>query len=502
MKRTALIAIVAVLGGSSGWLGGEAAAQAGASSATSGVTSAATGDAIDRYMGEVMARMHVPGAAIAVVRGGKVEKLSTYGVANLEWQAPVTADTAFQIASTTKIFTGTLVMQLVAEGKLALEANVARYLPDAPAAWREVTIGHLVSHTSGIAHVFDPKLASVAEAYAVIREKPLDYAPGTKEAYVSGDFVVLSHVLQRITGLGFAELLRERLVKPLGLTCTTFEDAVGSGAVRTAKVVPRRASVYRWSGVEQTLQWFLYPAYTYSMGGAFSCVADLAKWAVAMDEGRLLSAAAERRAATAMKLRDGGVGRAGGFGVAFAVGAQRGLVRYGHSGGPALADVVRLPAQKLTVIALVNQHRLHPVLAGTIAGMVLAMATATSGGVSWAGKAKAATAIRDAHPAWSERLREVVAGLAAAPLDEQALAPPHREGLGKMLRDWGPVIAGMWPALERWALVEERAVKEASAKEGAKWARVYRAQHGAIAVRWKLTLDEAGRLVDLDASPD
>jgi CubicO group peptidase (beta-lactamase class C family) len=260
--------------------------------------SAVGGDAIDRYVGGVMARMHVPGMVVAVVRAGKVEKLATYGVANLEWQVPVTADTAFQIASTTKIFTGTLVMQLVEEGKLALEAPVSRYLADAPAAWKDITLAHLVSHTSGIAHVFDPKLASVAEAYAVIRDKPLDYPPGTREAYVSGDFVVLSHVLAQVTGLGFPELVRRRLVEPLQLTCTTFEDAVGAGVVRTAKVVPRRASVYRWDGAQQLLQWFLYPPYTYSMGGAFSCATDLAKWAVAMDGGALLSAASEDRKST------------------------------------------------------------------------------------------------------------------------------------------------------------------------------------------------------------
>lgn len=450
---------------------------------------------IDDYVRGVMERMHVPGLVVAVVRGGKVEKLTTYGQANLEWQLPVTSATRFQIASSTKIFTATLVMQLVQEGKLALDAKVARYLPDAPEAWKAITIAHLAAHTSGIANVFDPKLPSVAEAYAKIREQPLEYAAGAKDSYVSGDFVVLSQILERITGRSFPALLEEKLAKPLGMTCTTFEDAAGEGVVRTAKVVEQRASVYRWDAAakEQRLQWFLYPAYTYAMGGAFSCVDDLVKWARAMDEGKLVTAEGERRAATAFRLTDG---RSGGFGVGFSVGTQRGKRRMSHSGGPALADVVRLPDEKLTVIVLANQHRMNPVLAGTIAGLLL-----PAGPV---GPASKAAARRDGHPAWSERLRLLVRGLGDGSFAEDALAPARRDELGKALREWGPVIAGMWPALEGWTLVEERRKGQAGAsrREGVSVTRTYRAMHGPVVVRWRMELDADGRLVELDAQPD
>lgn len=447
---------------------------------------------IDAYVRGVMERMHVPGLVVAVVRGGKVEKLTTYGQANLEWQLPVTSDTRFQIASSTKIFTATLVMQLVQEGKLALDAKVARYLPDAPEAWKAITIAHLAAHTSGIANVFDPKLASVAEAYAKIREKPLEYAAGEKDSYVSGDFVVLSQILERITGRSFPALLEEKIAKPLGMTCTTFEDAVGEGVVRTAKVVEKRASVYRWdeAAKAQRLQWFLYPPYTYAMGGAFSCADDLVKWAVAMDEGKLVTAAGERRAATAFRLTDG---REGGFGVGFSVGAQRGQRRMSHSGGPALADVVRLPDEKLTVIVLANQHRMNPVLAGTIAGLLLPARPASK-----------AAALRDGLPAWSERLRLLVRGLGDGSFAEDALAPARKDELGKALRDWGPVIAGMWPALEGWTLVEEKRKGQpgASRRAGVSVTRTYRAVHGPVVVRWRMELDEDGRLVEFDAQPD
>jgi CubicO group peptidase (beta-lactamase class C family) len=474
-----------------------------ATPATSAPAAPVSADAIDAFITGVMARMHVPGVALAVVRAGKVEKLATYGVANLEWQAPVTAETSFQIASTTKIFTATLVMLLVQEGKLSLEAPVSRYLPDAPPAWREVTIAHLASHTSGIPNLFDPELASVADAYAKLLDKPLAYPVGQKASYVGGDFIVLTHALEKITGQSFPALLEARLVKPLQLTCTTFEEASERGVLRTAKVIPRRASVYRWEGGKQLLQWFLYPSYTYSQGGAFSCLADLVKWAVAMDQGTFLSPAHQARAAAPPKLPDG---KDGEFGVAYSLGSHRGSKRHGHSGGPALADVQRWPEHKLTVIALTNQQQLNPVLTGSVASLLLPAAPARD------------VAIRDARPQWTRRLRAVVAALPTGAFDEQGFSPAARQELGKALREWGPMIAGAWAPLDRWVLVEEKTEKPAAAIAGkpivkpsqdssplsgaTTITRFYRAHHGAIAVRWRFTLDEQGLLIDLNAWPD
>src|SRR5580693_6105661 len=81
---------------------------------------AAHDDAVDTFVADVMRKLHVPGVGVAIVRAGKIEKLRGYGLANLEWQMPVGADTRFQLASTTKLFTGTLLMLLVQDGKIAL----------------------------------------------------------------------------------------------------------------------------------------------------------------------------------------------------------------------------------------------------------------------------------------------------------------------------------------------------------------------------------------------
>ncbi|HEX4457462.1 MAG TPA: serine hydrolase domain-containing protein [Polyangia bacterium] len=227
-------------------------------------------DAVDDFVATVMHKLHVPGMGVAIVRAGKIEKLRAYGLANLEWRAPVSATTRFQLASTTKLFTGTLLMRLVQDGKIALADPVATYLPDAPPAWKNITVAQLAAHASGIAGGGDPRAAtvSVADAYRAARARPLAYAPGAHSDYGGGDFDVLAYLLERVGGQPFPELLRTRVWQPLDLKCTTFDDATQDGLMRTARVVPERASVYGFSDGQLELQWFLFPAHTYAMGGA------------------------------------------------------------------------------------------------------------------------------------------------------------------------------------------------------------------------------------------
>ena len=312
-------------------------------------------DPADATIAQVMTRMHVPGMALVVVRDGKVIKQGAYGVASLELGAPVTADSRFQIASATKVLTGTVVMLLVQEGKLALDAPVSRYLPDSPPAWKGITIAHLAAHASGIPDGADP---------AAFAKQPLAFAPGTKARYGLSDLAVLTRVIEQVTGTPFEELLRTRL----GLQCTGFDHAVDDGPTRRADVIPNRVGVYRWEGDHQRTAEYFYPPWTYPSGGAFACAGDLARWAIAMDQGKLLSKASEQRAATRFKLADGS---AAGFGVVFTAGTLRGVRAYGHAGGPALADIVRVPDHKLTVIVLSNQKALYPHLAPVIAQLYL-----------------------------------------------------------------------------------------------------------------------------------
>src|SRR5262245_8205042 len=104
---------------------------------------------VDEYVRGRMAEHHIAGFGLAVVKDGQ-PVARAYGAANLEWIAPATSDTTFQLASVTKLLTATVVMLLVQDGMLGLDASVKEYLPDAPSAWEAITVRRLASHTSGL----------------------------------------------------------------------------------------------------------------------------------------------------------------------------------------------------------------------------------------------------------------------------------------------------------------------------------------------------------------
>jgi CubicO group peptidase (beta-lactamase class C family) len=420
-------------------------------------------DEIDAVITQVRERAHVPGMAVAIVRDGKAD-VRVVGTASLEWETPVTGTTAFQLASTTKIFTGTLVMLLVQDGRLELGKEVSAYLPDAPEAWRGVTVGHLAAHTSGIADLEDLREPGDAEAaYRRAREQPLRSAPGTEAVYGRTDLAVLQVIVERVGGAPFEAQLRQRIMEPLGFRCTSFEHVVDDDGTRRGDVVAAKAGVYRWDGARQATATFMYPQHSYAAGGMWSCLDDLVKWAQAMDAGRLLSAESERRVATPARLNGGGEG---GFSVAFTTRTLHGAPSYGHSGGPGLGDVLRVPGEKLTVVVLLNQQKLPPVVAPVIASLALGPPAGHAGAPAGEGD------------------RALVERLARGEVDEGRVAAETVP----ILREWMPLHAAAWPALTALALVKH---------DGAAW--VYEASYGpAIRVRWILERDPDGTLRNVD----
>ena len=106
---------------------------------------------VDSYVRGEMQRERIPGLALGVYRDGKIIKAEGYGIANLEWDVPVKADTIFQSGSVGKQFAATAVMMLVEEGKAGLDDSIVKYFPNAPESWKPILIKNLLSHTSGLA---------------------------------------------------------------------------------------------------------------------------------------------------------------------------------------------------------------------------------------------------------------------------------------------------------------------------------------------------------------
>src|ERR1051326_1167884 len=199
-------------------------------------------DRIDAYVNAQREKAHVPAISVAVVRDGKLVFAKGYGMANLELGVPATKDTVYELLSVSKQFTAAAVLMLVEAGKVNLDAKLADYLPDTPASWSEVTVRHLLSHTSGIMDYTDiPPFfenirqdATPEELLKPVKARPLLFAPGTRWRYSNSNYYLLGLLIEKVSGQKLADFLEERLFKPLGMTATRMNDMTD--------IVPNRAN--------------------------------------------------------------------------------------------------------------------------------------------------------------------------------------------------------------------------------------------------------------------
>jgi CubicO group peptidase (beta-lactamase class C family) len=427
-------------------------------------------DAIDEYVRAQMAKNHIPAVSVGVVRDGTVRTLRSYGVANIEWDAAATDDTRYQLASATKPFTGLLLLQLVEQGRLALDDSITRFFPEAPAAWQPITVRHLATHTSGL------KEAEGATADAIVAaamRQTLAHAPGTSSAYGFTDYVVLAAILEKVTGKAYADLLRDSLAAPLSMTATGFDNATADGPIRTADVLPRRAAVYRWEKGTQRRFDFLYGITGYAAGGLYTSAADLARLFSALEQGRLLKPSSLQEMWSRARLPAG----EGEFGIGWVVGRRQGRRTVGHSGGPALADLLYFPDDGVAVAVLLNQQNMFPYLAEGIADILLPPGTLPP-------------PIADSDPALTRRLRAVLASAGEGNVNADEIAEPARAQLVATLREQGPIVVGMLDPIEDLVLVEER-------REPGRWTRKYRVMFGRSARYWSFDITPEGKIASL-----
>ncbi|MFN6962342.1 MAG: serine hydrolase domain-containing protein [Pyrinomonadaceae bacterium] len=442
------------------------------------LTSSALADRIDDYIRAQMRRNHIPGVSVAVVKDGRVVKLAGYGVANLEWRRPVTPSTVFQIASATKIFTGLAVMSLVDEGKIALSDSVRAYLPEAPASWQAITVRHLATHSSGLSDdIKVPPDASVANYVEAAYKTALVYEPGTRSQYGFTDFVVLQHVLEKVTGQSYEQLLESRIFGPSGMSDSRFDHAADQGGIRVADVVAGRAEVYNWENGRHRKFWFLFRERGYSAGGLLTSAADLAKLAVALDRGKLVS----DRGREAIWRRDMlGDGSQNSFGVGWVVDEYSGRQTVGHSGGPALADILRFPRERLTIAVLTNGQRLFPYLARGIADVYFPRPAV-----------KPSRPITDSDADLTRLVRKFIADGMRDTVDETLFTTDAQAELVPAFRRFGLPLFGQLDPLASLDLIEE------ISKDG-EITRKYRAIHGSKAVLWVFVFDKNKKIKSLD----
>jgi CubicO group peptidase (beta-lactamase class C family) len=230
-----------------------------------------------------------PGAALLVLRDGEAVVRRGYGYADLEAGARVTPQTNFRLASISKQFTAAAVLLLAEDGTLRLDDPARRWLPELPASADAITLHHLLTHTSGLVDYEDlmaPDATGQVHDADVLRllaaHDRLYFAPGSDYRYSNSGYALLALVVERVSGMRYADVLRQRIFQPLGMRDTVaFEAGVST--------VARRAYGYSfdngtWRRTDQSST-----SAVLGDGGIYASIDDLAKWDAALYDDRLLS---------------------------------------------------------------------------------------------------------------------------------------------------------------------------------------------------------------------
>jgi CubicO group peptidase (beta-lactamase class C family) len=198
---------------------------------------------------QTYAKDHSFMGTVLVARGDKIFFSKGYGFANLEWRIPNDPTTKFRIGSITKQFTSAAILLLEERGKLAIDDPVKEYLPDAPATWNRITLRHLLTHTSGIPDFINgpgfgelqPFAATPEELVARLRGQSLDSEPGSRFNYSNSGYILLSYLIEKISGDRYDLFLRENLFAPLGMNDSGYDS--------NSAIIPHRAAGYVYGTV-------------------------------------------------------------------------------------------------------------------------------------------------------------------------------------------------------------------------------------------------------------
>ena len=316
-------------------------------------TVAVRADNVDDYIKDQMQKQHVPGVSLAVIKDGKIIKAEGYGLANIELNVAARPETVYKIGSVSKQFIAAGILLLVQEGRISLSDNISKFLEGTPDTWKEITVRHLLTHTSGIvreAPGFDPlKVQNDADVIKTAYPLPLRFAPGEKWEYCNVGYFTLAEIIRKVTGKPWGEYLKENVFMPLEMKATR--------TTTMTELVQDRANGYDWR--DGTLQNSAVYLALRPSGAFLSSVLDLAKWDAALYTDRLLKQSVRDQMWAAVKLNNG-TSQPYGFGWELASPEGHKLVHHGGTLPGFRAELARFVDDKLTVIVLTNGSNADP----------------------------------------------------------------------------------------------------------------------------------------------
>ncbi len=346
------------------------------SASTSGILFAEPADSslpekLDSILSEIYPRDE-PGAAVIVVKDGTVLLRKGYGLAQVELGVAIEPEMVFRLGSITKQFTGAAIMLLEEEGKLSVKDSISKYLPDYPVHGHEITIEHLLTHTSGIYNYtaipgyMAEKVRNhltTEELVEAFKDQPMNFSPGERWSYSNSGYVLLGAIIEKVSGKSYADFVQERIFDPLGMKNSHYGGH---------QIIAGRVAGYGWNGTEYTNSSYLSMTQPHAAGSLLSNVDDLYRWNQALERNELLGQDSYDRMTTGFKLNDG---EDSNYGYGFATGKLRGRPVISHGGGifGFATYAFRIPEANSFIAILTNRpgKQPNPTFVGTKIGAYL-----------------------------------------------------------------------------------------------------------------------------------
>lgn len=296
-----------------------------------------------------------PGCAVAVARGGRPVLERAYGMADLEHAVPNTTGSVFEAGSVSKQFTAAAILLLAQQGKLSLDDDVRKHIPELPDYGRPITLRHMLNHTSGfrdwgaIASLEGWPRGSRVHTHThvldiVRRQRSLNYPPGSQYLYSNTNYNLSAIIVDRLSGMPFAEFTRRHLFEPLGMTSTQWRDDYTRIVAGRAVAYDRSDDAYRLDMPFENV---------HGNGGLLTTVGDLLKWNASFDSPQVGRSGLIDELQRRGRLTNG---REISYAAGLVIGTYRGIPEVAHSGATAgyRAFLARYPAQQVSLALLCN----------------------------------------------------------------------------------------------------------------------------------------------------
>lgn len=311
---------------------------------------------LDSIARQAMEDQSIPGLSVAIVKDGRVLLERGWGTTE-RGKRQATAHTVYQIASVSKQFTAAAVLRLAERGQLSLDDDVAQYVEGLPASYRTISLRQLLNHTAGVPNFTEffrefRQVLTPAQLIDSLAARPLQFSPGAGFHYSNSGYYLLGLVIERVTGQAYGNYLREQFFAPLGMNDSEYcgdsqTRPLPSGYVRTRRGNPVHTNP--WD-----------PSVLYAAGSLCSTAADLARWEVALGEGRVLDAASFREMTTPAPAPDVHVRMSYGFGMMVDTTDAGPYLHHDGAVAGFRSQAAWYPDERLAVVVLMNQGLAAP----------------------------------------------------------------------------------------------------------------------------------------------